>query len=322
MEAARTLHTLDNAPDADVWEQNTAAWTRRLRSQGLSEQTIIGYRKSLAFLATWALAQSPAIVDPADMTTADLETWQAWALDRITSRGRQASPGAVAVHYRQLRVFFRWLTDVEQLDVNPFGKLSAPRVREEPVDMFTDDELRRLLDACKGRGFTERRDMAVIRLLLDTGIRLGEVSTIMLADVDLDMEIVSVRGKTGRRFVPIVPKTAEALDLYLRSRAKHPDRRDPALWLSDTSRHRGALGMSGIRLLLRRRADRAGVENVYPHRFRHTAAHAFLAAGGNDGAAMRLFGWKTRSMVDRYGASLADERAIAQARKLAPGSRV
>lgn len=308
--------------DSGAWELASAQWQRKLRARNLSPATIEGYRDSLAFLARWALTQPAPVTDPADMTADDLDAFFDWALNRITARGRKASPSAVAIHHRQLRVFFRWLTDAEGLEANPYANVVAPRVREEPIDVLSDDELRRLLAACRGRGFTERRDTAIIRFLLDTGCRLGEVCSLMLTDLDLDIAIVSVTGKTGRRNVPLAPKTASALDDYLRSRSKHRDRRDPALWLSDTTRHAGMLGQDGIRLLLRRRATIAGVENVNPHRFRHTAAHAYLASGGTEGAAMRIFGWSTRKMLDRYGASVADERAIAQARHIAAGDRV
>jgi integrase len=101
-------------------------------------------------------------------------------------------------------------------------------------------------------------------------------------------------------------------------RARHPKAREPGLWLGP----QGALTTSGITQILRRRCREAGIAQLHPHQFRHTAAHAWLAFGGTEGDAMRIFGWRSREMLARYGASRADERARESFRRLLPGDRV
>jgi len=113
-------------------------------------------------------------------------------------------------------------------------------------------------------------------------------------------------------------KTAQALDRYMRFRKAHVHASMPALWLGP----QGQLMPNGIAQMLRRRCAQAGIEKLHPHQFRHTAAHVAAKEGLGDSDMMRTFGWKSRQMLNRYGASAADERARAAYRRLAPGDRI
>ena len=160
---------------------------------------------------------------------------------------------------------------------------------------------------------------AILRLLIDCGLRLAELTNLTVEDIDWDHEVIVVVGKGSRpRAVPYSPKTAQALDRYRRARAKHPQAKSPAWWLGN----KGALSSSGIAQLLRRRCKDAGIEQLHPHQLRHTAAHHAAKAGLGDSDMMRVFGWRSRQMLNRYGASAADERARDTYKRLAPGDRL
>ena len=104
----------------------------------------------------------------------------------LSERAHQRSPGkgisaaTVARHYRSLQQLFRWLELEEEIAQSPFTKMSPPAVPEQSVPLLTDDEISRLLDACKGSDFDSRRDTAIIRLLLDSGMRIAELIGISL----------------------------------------------------------------------------------------------------------------------------------------------
>lgn len=107
-------------------------------------------------------------------------------------------PATASNRYRALRVFFAWAVEEGEIRRSPMANMKPPSVPEEPPDVLTETELKKLLRTCKGQEFEDRRDNAILRLFIKTGMRLSELARLRLDDLDFDLNVAIVLGK-GRR---------------------------------------------------------------------------------------------------------------------------
>jgi integrase len=288
-----------------------ASWQIALRAARLAPGTIKTYGDGVNQYLAWCEAN-----DVAPMVRANLGLWIAGLLDD------GAAPATARTRQLGVRRFAKWLAAEGELPSDPFLGLPPPKLDETVIEPLTDDELRAMLKACvpgKGATFSEifrgRRDEALLRFMLETGTRAGEVVALAVDDVDLSHGTAIVRrGKGGKgRSVPFGPDAALALDRYLRLRRSHRLADSAELWLGDRGKR---FTYPALHFALRGRAEAAAIIGFHPHRMRHTAAHRWLAKGGSEGGLMAVAGWSNSAMLHRYSKAQASARAAEEARGL------
>jgi site-specific recombinase XerD len=292
------------------------SWELSLDEQRLSPKTCYVYLRTGRLLTAW-LAERGLPADTEGVGAAHIRAFLAYEADRTSAISAHQ-------HFRNLRVLFKWLIrEGERTAPDPMPRVEPPKAARKVKGVLAEAQLAALLRACEGQGFEERRDTAIIRIFIDTGVRVSGLAGVKTAGVSLSAKTVRVVLKGGdEHVIPVGRKAAAALDRYLRSRARHPQAASPWLWLGTAGRDRGHFGSSGIQDMLARRGREAGIEGLTPHWFRRTFAHDWLASGGSELDGMRIAGWKTRAMIEQYAGDLAAERAREAHARLAPGDRL
>lgn len=288
----------------DSWRMYATMFEDHLESVNAAPGTITIYGVAIKQLGAF-LADRGMPADPTLVTREHLVEWMRH-MQREKPAGQGLTPQTALQRYRSASRLFAWLVDTDEIPESPMAKMKPPRVAEKMVPVIKQGDLDRLFKAMSGGEFEDRRDRAIASLFIDCGPRIGELAGVRMADLDLEAREIVITGKGSRtRRVRFVRETRTDLQRYILKRQQHADAESDWLWLG----RRGPLTKSGIYRMVVRRCEQAEIPPIHPHLFRHTFAHQYLAAGGNEGDLMKVTGWKSRAMVDRYGSSVAAERA-------------
>ena len=273
----------DRTPDPDVGKFLAVSAAR------LAARTIDSYRRDLTAFDGW-LGSSVAAA-----STEDLERYLA------ELRANGLAPTTIARRAASLRSFFRHQVLVGARAENPAAELPLPRRARRLPRTLSPGEAERLIEAAKGTTPRALRDRALVELLYGAGLRVSEAVGLDRSGVDLDGRLVRATGKGGKeRIVPIGRQAVDALRRYLSRGRPFLDRRHrPELFLNAQG---GALTRAGAFLILRRLAERAGLDpaRIHPHLLRHSFATHLLEGGADLRSVQEMLGHADLSTTELY----------------------
>lgn len=192
---------------------------------------------------------------------------------------------------QSLLAFTRWLHTEGYTERNAAERVRKPKPPQTQRQPFTDAELRKLLKASQ----TSTRDAAIMALLLDTAIRANELCTLKLDDCLFSQNLVKVLGKGNKeRVVPYSSQTGKILSKWLLK-----GRKSEGVYLFHTERSEKFTPRS-LHKLIERIGVKAGVDDCYPHRIRHSAAITMVRNGMDVLTLQRVLGHSSLDMTMRY----------------------
>ena len=249
-----------------------------LMVDGKSEKTIYQYIRTIRKL----LELIPRPVT--EMGAYDIRFFLASEQDRgVSARTRDTARA-------NLSAFFQWMTDDDIIPKNPIAKLKRVKYTEEVKTAFSDIEIDALRGACR-----TLKERAIVEMLISTGVRVSELSSMEVQDINLDtLSVHIVHGKGAKeRMTYTTPVSLKHLQAYLKNRP------ETGTALFYNKQHK-PLEDGGIRFVLKELAKRAGVENVHPHRFRRTFATNLAKRGMEVQEIQKLLGHSSISTTMQY----------------------
>lgn len=278
-------------------EELASDYLASCRARGLSEATVErAYRWGLCeVFLPWCAANR--IQKPDELTQRVLDRFASDLHQHGGRRSKALSKQTIHTYIRHVRQFLKWAK--RQGEFSGKAKPQLPRLPRKVLDVLTRSEIDRLEGAA-----TDERNKLMVRILADTGLRLGELCDLTTDSVRRDgrKAFLKVRGKGDReRLVPILPDLTRRIERFIKYRSEEAngDRLFIASRRGRDGRY-GPLNKSGVEQLVRGLAYRAGItKRVYPHIFRHSYATEALRRGMNPVQLAMILGHSSLRMIDQ-----------------------
>ena len=220
---------------------------------------------------------------------------------------KPVSAATINNYIRNLRVFFNWLERDYIIKRNPMKKIRQLKYNRQSKVFLSDDDLKKLLSKMDKSYFTEHRDYVMILLMLDSGMRLGECSTLLISDLELARRRINLRAEEtkGRkdRTVYFSPKTETILRRWLQFK----DRYVESDYIFPVKEHGGSIGVGNFENNFKKYILRSGLNEEYtPHCLRNNFAKRCLLAGMDICTLSRILGHTSVEVTEKAYLDITD----------------
>lgn len=293
------------------------------RTEGKSAKTVSWYNQSLgAFEGFLLRTERSVLVD--ELGEAEVRAFIAYLQTKTKWSDVEGAPGerlageGIQNRVRALKAFFAWLHREGYTETHRLERLPNFKAARKVVDILTEEEVTRLLRSIDQKNDWGARDYAIVMLMLDSGLRLSEVTGLRTADLELEGGYLKVLGKGNKeRIVPFGASTQKALWRYVHHFRPEPPVDDYFFRTLDGR----PMVPDGLRSVVKRLSGMAGIPRLHPHLCRHTFATRYLINGGDVFSLQQILGHTTLEMVGRY-VNLASAHVAVQHRKFSPMDRI
>jgi site-specific recombinase XerD len=307
-------------------------WLADGRAQGWSGRTLGNRRHLMEKFAWWLTNEAELPPTLASLSPAIIRAFLSYAREprpegrygstNANARG-EARPSTIVTWHRHLRALANFLLAEGLLTETPMKNVRPPKQPKDEIPPLSPEQVQLLLDAAR-RGRASERDVALVLVLLDTGLRVSELCSLCVRDVDRGAGELDVTGKGGkRRRVYLGVRARRALWRYLESDRRQAPADEPLFISIGGNTVGAALTTSGIGHLIRATGQIAGITGVQvsPHNLRRTFAIQFLKGGGDIFHLQKLMGHEDLTVLRRYVA-YADADLAEAHRSASPADRM
>ena len=209
-------------------------------------------------------------------------------------------PATISRNIASMKAFFLYLYKNQKIASDPTEHLKAPKIEKKLPSVLTTDEMNRLLDQPSGNSPKELRDKAMLELLYATGIRVSELISLKLTDVNLQMEYVSCTDSHKERTIPFGKKAKESLKRYLQDGRPKLVENEESEWLF-TNCSGQSMSRQGFWKLIKAYGGKAGIESeITPHTLRHSFAAHMVSNGADLKSVQEMLGFADISAAQVY----------------------
>ena len=260
-----------------------------IKDRKLSSNTLESYQRDLQQFFTYLGEQG--VPHPRDASQTTLIGYC------LSMEHRGKAPSTIARNVASLRCFYHYLLQQQEIRQNPAEQLESPRSQKKLPSILSFDEVEKLLHQPSGKGFKAYRDKAMLELLYATGIRVSELISLHLKDVDLSLGFIRCCQERSReRIIPLGSKAVESVRKYLEKYRPHNDQ--TLLFLNVQGK---PLTRQGFWKIIKSYATKAGIDKpITPHTLRHSFATHLLQNGADLQAVQEMMGHSDISTTQVY----------------------